>query len=233
MVIVGEGWSQKLIFHNVDTWNSTAKITFYTNTGALFPVEVLNVGTNSSFTINVPVGKTLVMELATKFFTQQLGCAKIEQYTTGPTASGDYSGIGDMFGQIVFRKQSPGLPDFMCSLVLGGLGFRKTTTYFDNTNGNFTGMEILTSDPNSTSTANVALRVTVRDINGSVIATKVIQQKHKTLYWFNLGVDFPETINRTGTFEVEVVDTYSTYLSAFSLQFAGNGAFTIITPFED
>ena len=77
------------------------------------------------------------------------------------------------------------------------------------------------------------LGITVRDISGGVVTQKTISQKQGTLYWMNLGTDFPETNGRSGTFEVQIVDALSTTLAGVSLQFAGNGAFTAITPFED
>jgi hypothetical protein len=49
----------------------------------------------------------------------------------------------------------------------------------------------------------------------------------------NLGIDFPETNGKKGTFVVEPVEKYSTVLTGFSLQFAPNGAFTVIIPFEN
>jgi hypothetical protein len=55
------------------------------------------------------------------------------------------------------------------------------------------------------------------------------------LYWFCLECDIPEVVGRTGTFEVEpifAVNSGNPVLSAFSLQFAPNGAFTAITAFE-
>ena len=49
----------------------------------------------------------------------------------------------------------------------------------------------------------------------------------------NLGIDFPETNGRMGVFVVEPVTQFSTTLTGFTLQFAPNGAFTAITPFEN
>ena len=65
------------------------------------------------------------------------------------------------------------------------------------------------------------------------MSLKTISQKKGVLYWMNLGADFPETNGRIGTFVVEPVTKYSTTLTGFSLEFAPNGAFTAITPFEN
>jgi hypothetical protein len=78
-----------------------------------------------------------------------------------------------------------------------------------------------------------SLRVSVRDLSGNLISQKTITQKKGVLYWMNLGVDFPETNGRIGSFVVEPVTIYSTTVSGFSLQFAPNGAFTAITSFEN
>ncbi len=61
--------------------------------------------------------------------------------------------------------------------------------------------------------------------------TKTYRQR--TLNWFSLVADFPETIGRIGTLEVEPVEEFSTRLAGFSLQFAPNGAFTAISTFEN
>jgi hypothetical protein len=74
--------------------------------------------------------------------------------------------------------------------------------------------------------------VTVKTLDGTVISQRIISLGQGALYWMNLGVDFPETVGRVGTFTVEVVQQFSTTLTGFSLQFAGNGVFTVITPFE-
>jgi hypothetical protein len=77
------------------------------------------------------------------------------------------------------------------------------------------------------------LKVTVSGMDGNVISQKTIQQKAGTLYWMNLIQDFPETAGKRGMFVVDVVNVYDTTLSGFSLQFAPNGAFTAVTPFEN
>jgi hypothetical protein len=159
-----------------------------------------------------------------KTYSQQLGWAILSQQSTG---------LGDLFGQTIFRKQTPGRPDFMCSMALGSTSFTSTSVFFDNTEGRYTGMGILSSETCSFGCDTpVQLKVTVKTLDGLIISTKIIDQKKGVLYWMNLAVDFPETVNRVGMFVVEPVTHFSTVLSAFSLQFAPNGAFTVVTPFE-
>lgn len=122
----------------------------------------------------------------------------------------------------------------MCSLVLGEQAFNRLTVFFDNTGGKYTGMGILTSEICTFDCDTpVSLSVTVQDLPGNVISHKTISQKQGVLYWMNLGVDFPETNGVIGNFVVEPVTQFSTNLTGFSLQFAPNGAFTAITPFEN
>lgn len=227
LVTVGDGWSQRIVLQNVDsTYPAVGKITFFAANGDLLMMNMRGIGQSSLFTFNIPAGRTFVFDTVASSAPLQIGWALLEANSAG---------LGDLFGQMIFRKQTPGRPDFMCSMVLGRQGFRKISTFFDNTGGNVTGMGIVTSEDCTVfcSDSPASLRVTVRDIAGMVISQKTISQKHGTLYWMNLAIDFPETNRKAGTFEVEVIDAYSTNLTGMSLQFAGNGAFTAITPFED
>ena len=122
----------------------------------------------------------------------------------------------------------------MCSHVLGSQGYSRLTVFFDNSGGKYTGMGVLTSQTCLVfCTTPDQLRVTVYDLSGKVLSQKTITQLKGNLYWMNLGVDFPATNGVMGTFVVEPVTKYSTTLTGFSLQFAPNGAFTAITPFEN
>jgi hypothetical protein len=228
LVTVGDGWSQRFVVQNTDTlFPSAVSLKFFTQTGSAMSVQLKGVANpGSSFTFNLQVGKTIEFETVVSPLPLQIGWAYLES---------GVAGSGDFFGQTIFRKQTAGLPDFMCSMVFGGLGFRQLSTFFDNTNGNVTGMGIVTSINCTTLScaATVPLIATVRDISGTVISQKAITQKLGTLYWMDLATDFPDTRNRMGTFEVTVVNPYTTTLTGVSLEWGGNGAFTIITPFEN
>jgi hypothetical protein len=101
------------------------------------------------------------------------------------------------------------------------VGFEKLSSFFDNTGGNYTGMGILSSDLCSFSPCQPSqLKVTVKGLDGSVISQRTITQNRGALYWMNLGVDFPETAGKIGTFTVEVVQQYSTTLTGFSPHFS-------------
>ena len=192
--------------------------------GQPWTVETL-AGTNSVFLFNLSPGQTSIIETRVKQDPQVLGWALISQ-TSG--------GLGDTLAQTVFRKQSAGRPDLMTSMVVGDQGFDDFSVHFDNTNGNYTGVGILTSyTPCTASCQDEQYIVTISDLNGGQISRKTIVQKRGRLYWMNLGADFPETNGRVGTFKVEQGPSTFGYLTGFSLQFATNGAFTAITPFEN
>lgn len=224
MVIVGDGWSQRVVLLNVDTKLPViGTLQFYLN-GQPWQVQTRDQGTASTFLVNLQPGQTSIFETVAKTSSQQLGWALLKLTTQG---------LGDVFGQTIFRKQTPGMPDFMCSMVLGGEGFQKLSAFFDNTGGNYTGMGILSSEPCQFSPCQPSqFTVTVRGLDGSVISQKTISQNRGILYWMNLATDFPASAGRMGTFTVELVQQFSTTLTGFSLQFAANGAFTVITPFE-
>jgi len=225
LVIVGEGWSQRIILLNVDPSNTPAigTLSFYTRDAQPWEVDLGSLGKASTFLVNLKPGQTALYETVAIAGTQQLGWAILELNSQG---------LGDVFGQTVFRKQTAGLPDFICSMVLGGQSGSKLSVFFDNTGGKYTGMGILSSEICSFSCDPVNLRVTVQDFSGNTISQKTITQQQGALYWMNLGADFPETVGRSGTFVVEPVEPFSTELTGFSLQFAPNGAFTVITPCE-
>jgi hypothetical protein len=225
LVIVGEGWSQRIVFLNVDpALPVIGTLQFYTRDGDPWAVQTKNQGTASVFAIDLQPGQTAIIETVALNSSQQLGWALLELSTQG---------LGDVFGQTVFRKQTAGFQDFMCSMVLGGQGFKKLSVFFDNTGGNSTGMGVLTSQICTFGPCQpVQLKVTVTALDGTVISQRMISQNLGVLYWMDLATDFPETAGTTGTFVVEVEQEFSTTLTGFSLQYAANSAFTVITPFE-
>jgi hypothetical protein len=206
---------------------ATGTVRFFDQTGAPLAVNIKVLGLTKSVPFHLVAGNSTVIETVVSSAPLQLGWAYVELST------GSYA---DIFGQTLYRKQYPGMPDFMCSLPFGGLGFEKQTPISTTQNGNFTGMGILAAEacdvyPYSCKTS-VPLLVTVRDINGTIISQKTINQMPGSLRWMNLATDFPETAGRVGTFEVGVVNAYSATLNSVSIQFAANGAFTVVAPFE-
>ena len=232
LVIVGEGWSQRIILTNVDdSLADVGTVQFFTQSGRPWTVNLTNGGNGSVFAFSLQPGQTVIFETVVQQNPQTLGWALIQETT---------SGIGNIFGQTVFRKQTPGLPDFMCSMALGNQALKRLTVFFDNTGGRYTGMGILTTSIFGVclSSCNTAypLRVTVQDLSGRIISQKIISEPEGVLYWMNLGADFPETNGIQGNFVVEQVtqpSQPSPTLTGFSLQFAPNGAFTVVTPFEN
>ena len=169
LVIVGEGWSQRIVLTNVDdSLPAVGTIQFYTQSGAIWSVSTA-AGRNSVFAFSLQPGQTYLLDTLVSQAPQTLGWAMIEETS---------SGIGDFLGQTIFRKQTAGLPDFMCSLILGSQADTRLSVFFDNTGGNYTGMGILTSQVCLFS-CDVAdsLRVSVRDLSGNVVSQKTISQK--------------------------------------------------------
>jgi hypothetical protein len=226
LIVLGDGWTQRFVLQNVDdTIPSAGTISFFSDTGGPLSVNIKGKGVVTALPFNLSVGTTTFYETVPSNTPQKLGWASLH------LGSG---GQGNMFGQTIFRKQTAGLPDFMCSMPFGAVALHKLTTFFDNTGTNYTGMGIVAQD-NCASvpcTGSVNLRVTVRDDSGFIVSQKIVSQKQGTLHWMNLGTEYPETNGIAGAFEVDVIDAATTILSGVSLEFAGNGAFTAISTFE-
>lgn len=225
MVIVGDGWSQRIVLLDVDTTLPViGTLRFYSAKGQPWQVQMRDQGTAASFPVNLQPGQTVIFETLPKTSTQQLGWALLEL---------TIDGLGDVFGQTIISKKAPGMPDLMSSMVFGGLGFQKLSTFFDNTAGNSTAMGILSSQPCLFGSCPPSqFQVTVRGLDGAAISQKTINQDHGALYSMDLASDFPETAGRMGTFTVELLQEFTTTLTGYSLQFAASGGFTVVTPFE-
>jgi hypothetical protein len=79
------------------------------------------------------------------------------------------------------------------------------------------------------------MRLRFRDEQGNVFHEATRTQRNQTLHWFSLSADYPQVAGRLGSLEVTSADGASEFLSAvgFSLQFAGNGAFTAVATAEN
>src|SRR5579862_7529364 len=110
LVIVGDGWSQRIVLTNVDQQlPAIGTLQFFTQSGQPWKITLNNGSTGSVFAFSLQPGQSTIFQTAISPGLQTLGWAYIEESTTG---------LGDLFGQTIFRKQTPGLPDFMCSLAL-------------------------------------------------------------------------------------------------------------------
>ena len=136
LVIIGEGWSQRIILTNVDASQAAiGTIQFFTQSGAAWTVSTTT-GSGSIFAFSLQPSQTYILQTTVSQGPQTLGWAAIQENTNG---------LGDFLGQTIFRKQTAGLPDLMCSVLLGFQSYTKMTVFFDNTGGNYTGMGVLTS----------------------------------------------------------------------------------------
>ena len=233
IVVVGGGWSEKIILHNVDDkWSSYFEMTVWTKDGEAFPVEIVGLGKASKFTATIQPGKTLVLDFPRKDGEQQTGWASISQRTISGQPSGEYNGIGDMFGQMILKRTGMDQPDVMSSMILGDQAYSKLTIFFDNSGEtNYTELGLLLSSVSSYTTTPVTMLVTIRDIDGVTLVQRVVEQKRGTMKWMNLVSEFPETVGKSGTVVVAPVGTAS-YMTGVSFHYSGN-TFVFVTPFEE
>src|ERR1043166_5366793 len=104
LVIVGEGWSQRIVLTNVDQSRLAAgTVQFFTQAGQPWTISLTSGGPNSLFVFFLQPGQSTIFETVVLQDPQTLGWAMIEE---------SLSGLGDLFGQAIFRKQTTGLPDF-------------------------------------------------------------------------------------------------------------------------
>ena len=226
LVIEGEGWNQKIILNNVDDGGTAAvgTLKFFRANGDPWEIELQERGRSSEFPINLQPGQVEIYETFVRDHGQILGWAFIDQ---------EAAGLGDLFSQTVFRKKTAGRLDLMTSVVAGHGSFVKVHILFDNSDGKFPGVGILLArDVCIRECEDVQVRLTFKDVRGNVFRQDTKTYRQRTLNRFSLVADFPETIGRIGTIEVEAVREFSTRLAGFSLQFAPNGVFTTISTFE-
>ena len=69
-------------------------------------------------------------------------------------------------------------------------------------------------------------------MNGNIFKDVTETQANFSLKWFSLSADHPEVNGMVGTLEVTAADGDFARLQGFSLQFAPNGAFTVISTLE-
>ena len=227
LVIEGEGWNQKIILNNVDERGTAAigTLKFFRANGDPWEIELQGQGSSSVFLINLQPGQVAIYETFVRSHGQILGWAFIDL---------EIAGLGDLFSQTVFRKKTAGRPDLMTSVVAGHGSFDKVHIFFDNSDGKFPGVGILLArDVCFGECEDVQVRLTFKDLGGNSFGQFTKTYRQRTLNWFSLVADFPETVGRIGTIEVEPIEEFSTRLAGFSLQFAPNGAFTTISAFEN
>lgn len=135
--------------------------------------------------------------------------------------------------QTVFRKQTSGRLDLMASMVLGSESFRRLDVPFDNRDGKFAGVGVLVTEECFSFSCEADLQWQFKDEMGNVFKEITTKQAHQTLNWFDLSAEHPETVGRLGSIEITSAgESEFVQLVGFSLQFAPNGAFTVITPYE-
>jgi hypothetical protein len=225
LVIIGEGWSQQIIIQNVDDEdNLTGTLKFFTAEGEPWRVDLVGHGTVDQLFVTLRPNQLVIYETATKAHAQELGYAFLD------VGCCPYSMV-----QTIFRRQEAGRPDLMTSLPVGDSGFRSSRIFFDNRDGKFAGVGILTTGTCFSSSCETGMRLRFLDENGNVFHEDTRTQRNKTLHWFSLSTDYPQAAGRIGTLEISSADPEREFISVmgFSLQFAPNGAFTAVTTVEN
>lgn len=217
MVIIGEGWSVQIIIQNLEDSTTVGVLRFFRANGEPWDLPLTSHQTlNAELPLIFFPHQLVVVETIVSFGFQQLGWAYL-----------DTDCCGDMSAQVVFRRQEADRPDLMTTTPFGA-SFTKTTVYFDNTDRKYTGVGVVNSDRIFSFGDNqTTATVLIRNAAGNVVSRKSRIIPNQNFHWFNLAADYPETANIRGSITFES-DDFS-YLTAFSLQFTPNGAFTSIT----
>jgi hypothetical protein len=223
LVIIGEGWSQQIIIHNQDREGEalTGTLEFFTANGEPWTVDLLNQGSGNRFFVTLLPGQMAIYETVVKTHGQILGFAHL-----------DLDCCAYHSAQTVFRKQTAGRPDLMTSTPLADYGLRALHIPFDNRGGKFAGVGVVNLNTCFSFECETRLRYRFRDMNGNVFKEITENQKNFTLKWFSLTSDHPEVNGMVGTLEITAADEDLARLQGFSLQFAPNGAFTVISTLE-
>ena len=224
LVVVGDGWSQQIVIQNVDEEEAmTGTLKFFTAEGEPWPVELIGRGTADTFFVTLLPGQLVMYESVPKFNPLLIGYAHI-----------DANCCPRSLIQTIFRRQETDRPDFMTSLAIEEDSSRDVHVLFDNRDGKFAGVGILTTGFCFSFSCETVMDLTFRDEFGNVIVQDRRTQRNGTLWWFSLSVEYPQVIGRLGSMEVKSGDPEREFLSAVgvSLQFAPNGAFTAVTAAE-
>lgn len=223
LVIVGEGWSQQVIIHNTDLGGEalTGTLKFFAANGDPWSVDLVDRGSNNQFFVTLLPGQMAIYETVVKQHGQILGFAHL-----------DLDCCAYHSAQTVFRKQTAGRPDLMTSMPLSDYGLRRLVVPFDNRGGKFAGVGVVNLNTCFSFDCETNLRYRFLDTNGSVFKEITVLQRNNTLNWFSLSTDHPEVVGRVGTLEVSAADEEFVRVQGFSLQFAPNGAFTVISTQE-
>ena len=216
LVIYGEGWSQQFTIINVEYYQPEPTIGilhFYRSDGQPWRIPLKGYGTTDQVAVNLQPGKMLVIQTEVSQQPQQLGWAALEL-----SSNIDQWGIYHAF--TTFRKQTPGSPDLMTSVpFVDGLE-DEWIIPFDNTEGKFPGIAVVNAY-SRTDTFTF-------DVYDTTDTRRTTFQKTigpNNLLWFSLLAEHPELAGVAGQIKIHSQGLES---AVFSLQFAGNGAFTAL-----
>jgi hypothetical protein len=217
MIIIGEGWQQKIVVVNVDYYSqkpTVGTLHFYTKDGKPWKLPLQGYGPTDHVDINLNPGQMISLETVVSSDPQSLGWASFDLVS-------NTNQWGIYHAYTVYRKQTPGQPDLMTSVPLVDGLEDEWVIPFDNTDGKYPGIALVNTSSSSTTTFSLK----VYDPNGILIKTISKTVKPLCLEWFSLLAENPDLANKQGQIRV----TGGLFSSAtFSLQFASNGAFTAV-----
>lgn len=217
LVILGEGWSQQFVIVNVSYYSpepTVGTLAFYRE-GQPWRVPIKGRGTVDRINLVIPPGGIVMLETEVSNGQQVLGWADFDLVD-------DTDQWGIYRAYTVFRKQTPGQPDLMTSVPFAESLEDEWVIPMDLADGKYPGIGIVNTSTFSSGTYTFE----VYDLNGTRIKTFSKTVRARSLSWFSLVGEHPDLAGRQGQIKVSGGPVYSS--AVFSLQFAGNGAFTAI-----
>ena len=209
---IGGVWSSQITFVNIGPQAAEFPLFFTKPDGDPWIVQPDGVGPNDSFTINLPAGRVLTLNLPSRGTAIETGWADIEQP--------DNTTIG---AHLIFTDTSAGRPPFEAVVPLSSFLEPGFLMPFDNTNGNNTCIAL--ANPSDTSPTTVTFDF--RDEAGALVANATRTLNPFAQQAFCLVGELPQTNGRRG---VATVVGSNSLLSALGLRFLPGGAFTSFFP---
>jgi len=184
----GDGWQTTFVLVNTGSSSTSATLSFFNDqTGLALPLPLAFPQQGGGASMTVPSYTTQLAAGATVVIVS----SDAPQLLTG---SAQLSTNGHVSGFVIFRHNG--------QEAVVPLESRNASSYivaFDNTGGTATGVAI-----NAVSAGQVTIPVTVRDANGTIIATDTIILSANGHYAFTLVNDkYPATANIRGTVQFD------------------------------
>jgi len=215
----GQGWTSDIILMSLGSTPQCFSVQIYGNTGAPLAVPLVSYGTQSSVRICLqPLGSaTLKSTGASSPLIEGwvlLGC--------DPMLSFCFGGPGaPIAGSIVFRRSTPGQPDFEAAVPFDDNSVSHVALPFDNTNGFLTGLAL--TNPQKSQTVVTFVLHAEDGTQLFVTAFSLGPRQHMS---FVLPTTYPQTAGTRGVLEI----TSTSGVGVLGLRFNPTGPFTTLFP---